>query len=113
MLNKLFKKRVFSEPLLGNLEQRKDLIKKIVYYSTDKGKYVMADIPINITIYNNYENENKYDIFEEIYNEYIKNSDSSQHNHSLNKIEESDEIYDFDSINYMDDDLYSIIKFNK
>jgi hypothetical protein len=126
MLNKLFKKRSFSDLFSINLQQKKNLTKKVVYYSTDKAKYVMVNIPNNIIIYNN-NYENKYDTFEEIYKEYMKNSDSSQHNHnhSLDKIEEYDKIYDFDGnkiydfdgnkiydfdgIDYMDDDLYFLL----
>lgn len=143
MLSKFFKKkRAFSDPFPTNFLLKKDyevnrLTKSIVYYSTDKEKYVTTEICNNMNIYNNYknkevydvedffkdlycENEGVYDIFEDIYNEYIENSKEIVYEKTyLNNIEEQDEmydfdkVYDFDSISYMDDDLYSIIHFNK
>lgn len=122
MLNKFFKrKKILSDPLPTNttIPIEKDVpFKKIIYYSTDKERYIVTNIRDVSNMKTNrnsiLENINidNYDFFDDIFEEYVK----SDKHYKIKKYSpeiQYEKITEYDSTSYIDDDVYSMISYEE
>lgn len=119
MFSKFFKKKerrdIQSEP---SLRSNGIECKPIIYYSTDKGKYITANVPIKMSIQTKsaYKNVNytkvndKVDELDKIYDLYTRDDDISEDDINEDDINEDDvNVIKDDDINYARD-RYTIEK---